>query len=103
MNWQDRPPAQTPRSDWATKVWLPGRKSTLVTCWYISYRLPTLNESLVLLSGCLQMTPVTSMQRRTDPVITKTAHSVPSARASLPSTATMHTVMISAAVREEMN
>lgn len=68
---------------------------------YRPAKLLTLNESLVLLSGCLQMMPVTSMQRRTEPVMRKTAHSVPSARASLASTATMHTMMIRTAKREK--
>jgi hypothetical protein len=46
------------------------------------------------------MTPVTTTQRSRDTETTKTAHSSPLARASLPSTATMHKVMIRTAKRK---
>lgn len=59
-----------------------------------------MNESLVLLSDCLQMMPVTIAQRTADPATTKIAHGSPLLRASLPSTATMHKVMIRIAKRE---
>lgn len=55
-------------------------------------KLLTLNESLVLLSGCLQMTPMVITLRRAVLVTTRIAHSSPLPRASLPITATMHTV-----------
>lgn len=60
----------------------------------------TLNDSLVLLSGCLQMTTMTTEQRRADPVSTKPAHSPPSARAFFPRTATVQKVTIRIAKRE---
>lgn len=60
----------------------------------------TLNESLVLLSGCRQMMAVTTQQRKAEPTSTKTAHSSPFTRAPLPSTATMQKVMTSRAKRE---
>ena len=47
----------------------------------------TLNESLVLLSGCRQMMAVTTEQRKAEPMSRKTAHNSPFTRASLPSTA----------------
>ena len=85
-----------------------GRRSTGV--WSIYHRslpggslqaeLLTLNESLVLLSGCLQMMTVTREQRRADPASIKIAHNSPFVRASFPSTATMQKVMIRIAKKE---
>lgn len=54
----------------------------------------TLNESLVLLSGCCQMMTVTTEQRTAEPMSMKSAHSSPWARASLPSTVTMQKTMM---------
>ena len=60
----------------------------------------TLNESLVLLSGCRQMMAVTTEQRKAEPMSRKTAHNSPFTRASLPSTAAMQKVMTRSAKRD---
>lgn len=60
----------------------------------------TLNESLVLLSGCRQMMAVTTEQRKAEPMSRKTAHNSPFTRASLPSTAARQKVMTRSAKRD---
>lgn len=98
------PPLQTTRPGRAHT----GRRSAGVCGSYhrnlpggsLQAELLTLNESLVLLSGCLQMMIVTREQRRTDPASIKIAHNSPFVRASFPSTATMQKVMIRIAKEE---
>lgn len=54
----------------------------------------TLNESLVLLSGCLQMMTVTIEQRMAEMMSMKMAHNSTFVRAFFPSTVTMQKMMI---------
>lgn len=54
----------------------------------------TLNESLVLLSGCCQMMTVTTVHMTAEPMSMKSAHHSPWARASFPSTVTMQKTMM---------
>lgn len=53
-----------------------------------------LNESLVLLSGCLQITTVKKKQRRKTATSRAIAHGVPFFRASLPRTVQLQKVTI---------
>lgn len=54
----------------------------------------TLKESLVLLSGCLQITRVTPKQRRKTITSRQIAHVVPFIRGSLPRTVKLQKVTI---------